>query len=59
MFMDKVIEVNTKFATYSLWPSHTNLRKIYEFQHTKVNFLMSVQSAAEDRGYGNLPADMP
>jgi hypothetical protein len=58
MFMNNVLEVNAKFATQSQWPRHTDLRKKFEFQHKKLNFLMVVQSAAEGRGYDNLPADM-
>lgn len=56
--MNNVLEVNTKFATHSQWSRHTDLRKNYEFQYTKLNFLMLVQSAAEGRGYDNLAADM-
>jgi len=57
MFMNNVLEVNTKLATHSQWPRHTDMSKNYEFQPTKLNFLMLVQSAAEGRGYDNLPAD--
>jgi len=55
--MNNVLEVSAKFATHSQWPRHTDLSKNYEFQHTKLKFLMLAQSAAEGRGYDSLPAD--
>lgn len=59
MFTNNVLEVNTKFATQSKWPGHTDLRKkTMNFSIQNWTSLYWYSQQLGGRGYDILPADM-